>query len=100
MPFPGFRRHSFTQFSIRQNAPASPGVYGISNALEWIFVGSTDNLQSALMTALKGSGSTILSREPTGFMFDPCGAGECDTRRDKLIAELRPACNGLGSAVR
>jgi len=93
MPFPGFRRYSFSQISIAQNAVPTTGVYGISNASEWIFVGSSDDIRSALLDHLHQSGSTVLSRIPTGFMFEPCDPGRCDSRCRTLVAELHPTCN-------
>jgi len=79
--------------SILQNALHSPGVYGISNAREWILVGSGDDVQNALLAHLTQPGTRLLSRIPTGFMFEPCEVGECANRRQALIAELRPVCN-------
>jgi hypothetical protein len=96
MPFPGFRRYSFSQTSIQQNAPAQPGVYGISNASEWIFVGWSDDVRSALLQHLTVTGSFVLSRVPTGFTFEPCDSARCINRRDVLISELRPFCNDAG----
>src|SRR5438046_167627 len=96
MPFTGFRRYSFSLPSIQQNAPPASGVYGISNASEWIFVGSSDDLRSALLHHLSVSGSPVLSRAPTGFMFEPCESARCAARRDVLISELRPFCNSRG----
>ena len=57
MPFHGFRRHSFSRVSIQQNAPRSPGVYGTSNAKEWIFVGSSQDIQTALLGHLNSAGT-------------------------------------------
>jgi hypothetical protein len=94
MPFPGFRRYSFSLPSIQQNVPPVSGVYGISNAREWIFVGSSDDVRSALLNHLAVPGSLVLSRTPTGFMFEPCDPARCTARRDVLISELRPFCNG------
>ena len=93
MPFAGFRRYSFTPSSIRQNAPRSSGVYGISNAKEWVFIGSSENVQTSLLDHLESVGSALMARTPTGFMFEPCPLGMCVVRRDRLIAELKPVCN-------
>jgi hypothetical protein len=93
MPFRGFRRYSFSRPSIRQNAPSAPGVYGISNASEWIFVGSGADVQSALLDHLTASGTPLLAHAPTGFTFEDCAAGALESRQDSLIAELRPSCN-------
>jgi hypothetical protein len=93
VPFRGFQRYSFTPRSIRQNAPQSSGVYGISNAKEWVFIGSSEDLQASLVDHLESVGSTLMARTPTGFIFEPCPVGACVARRDRLIAELKPVCN-------
>ena len=93
MPFPGFRRYSFSATSIRQNAPSSPGVYGISNAKEWILVAAADDVQFALLEHLKNRGTALLARAPTGFTFDPCDETQIAARQRALIAELHPTCN-------
>jgi hypothetical protein len=94
MPFQGFRRYSFSAASIRQNAPNTAGVFGLSNANEWILVSSTDNLQAELLRQLNSAGTLVSSRMPTGFIFEPCPPEACLARRQRLIAELSPTCNG------
>lgn len=49
MPFEQFTPRSFTPVSVRANAPTASGIYGISNAREWIFIGETDNIQASLL---------------------------------------------------
>jgi hypothetical protein len=94
MPFTGFRPYSFSPVSIRTNAPAAPGVYGISNAQGWIFVGATNNIQAALLEHRGHGGSAILAQSPTGFTYEACDPSQFENRRDMLIAELRPSCRG------
>jgi hypothetical protein len=91
--FQGFQRYSFTLSSIRRNAPSSPGVYGISNADEWIFVGSGDDLRAALLAHLTSAGTSLLSRAPTGFAFETCTPGALSARLTRLVVELKPTCN-------
>jgi hypothetical protein len=93
MPFQGYRRYTFTETSILQNALRGPGVYGISNAGRWLFVGSDDNVQAALLRHLKQPGSALLSNLPTGFVFEPCDSTTHGERQSRLIAELAPRCN-------
>jgi len=38
MPFARHSSYSFTNASIRQNAPAWGGIYGLSNAQSWIYI--------------------------------------------------------------
>ena len=88
MPFHGFQRYSFSLPSIRQNAPTSPGVYAISNANEWIFIGSSEDVRAALLFHLNST--ELLDRMPTGFVFEPCASGTRLARQQRLMAELKP----------
>ena len=45
MPFEQFTPRSRTP--VRANAPAASGIYGASNAREWIYIGETDNIQAS-----------------------------------------------------
>ena len=94
MPFAGKFSFSFSYASVRQNAPRSCGVYAISNAAEWLFVGSADDLQAALHKHLLETGMPLKAKAPTGFTFEVCHPDACQTRLQELLAELRPACNG------
>ena len=93
MPFEHFTPRSFTPVSIRANAPSASGIYGISNAREWIFIGESDNVQASLLRELQQSGSALLKRLPTGFVFELCNARERRARQDRLILEYEPVCN-------
>jgi hypothetical protein len=93
MPFnPAFPR-SFTTSSIRDYAPALPGIYGISNATEWIYIGESDNIQEALLGHLQELGTPLLTRRPTGFVFEICEWTRRSARQDRLILEYEPTCN-------
>ena len=92
MPFEQLPK-SFTPVSVRANAPAASGIYGISNAREWIFIGATDNIQASLLHDLQQGDSALLKRFPTGFVFELCGAGDRRARQDRLILEYEPVCN-------
>ncbi len=93
MPFRGFQRYSFSRSSIRQNAPASPGVYGIANADEWILIGAADDLRAALLSHLNAAGTALLARLPKGFVFELCAPGTQRERLARLTMELKPCCN-------
>ncbi len=98
MPFEQFTPRSFTPVSVRANAPTASGIYGISNAREWIFIGESDNIQAALLRDLQEGQSALLKRLPTGFVFELCDVGERRARQDRLILEYEPVFNrrGLG----
>lgn len=93
MPFEQFVPRSFTPVSVRANAPTASGIYGISNAREWIFIGETDNIQASLLNDLHLGNSALLNRLPTGFVFELCGAAERRARQDRLILEYEPVAN-------
>jgi hypothetical protein len=93
MPFEQFTPRSFTPISVRAHAPAASGIYGISNAREWIYIGESDNIQASLMHDLETGDSALLKRFPTGFVFELCGAADRRSRQDRLILEYEPVCN-------
>jgi hypothetical protein len=104
MPFEQFTPKSFTRVSVRANAPSASGIYGISNAREWIFIGETDNIQASLMHDLQQGDTTLLNRIPTGFVFELCGAADRRARQDRLILEYEPVCQrrvlgGMGGTI-
>jgi hypothetical protein len=93
MPFEQFTPRSFTPVFVRANAPAAPGIYGISNAREWIFIGESDNIQASLLHDLQKGDSVLLKRLPTGFVFELCDIANRRARQDRLILEYEPVCN-------
>lgn len=91
MPFnPPFPR-SFTASTVRQCVPALSGVYGISNAGEWIYIGETDNLQATLLAHLQRP-NKLLEHQPTGFIFEICDRANRPERHSRLVLEYRPTC--------
>jgi len=93
MPFEQATPRSFTPVSVRANAPTASGIYGISNAREWIFIGESDDIQASLLHDLQKADSALLKRLPTGFVFELCDVGKRRTRQDRLILEYEPVCN-------
>ena len=74
-----------------------PGVYGLSNAREWVFVAVADDIRAALMGHLQEGNTTLKSRAPTGFTFEVCHPSQGSARVSRLVAELSPVCNkGVG----
>ncbi len=73
-----------------------PGVYGLSNAREWIFVGVTDDIRAALLGHLHESNTPLKSRVPTGFTFEICHPTQGAARVTRLVTELSPVCNKRG----
>jgi len=94
MPFRNCLARTFKAAAIRREAPASSGVYGLSNAREWIYVGETDNIQARLLEHLEETNTFRTEGLPTGFSFELCPAHDRVARQRRLILELNPACNG------
>jgi hypothetical protein len=93
MPFDRFVPYTFSLVSVQRNAPALSGVYGISNAREWIFVGETDNIKATLIGHLQETHTPLLERGPTGFSFELCAPYNRLARQQRLIQEYQPSCN-------
>jgi len=81
--------------SVQKNAPSASGVFGISSAREWIYIGETDDLQRQLMEYLSETNTFVKARTPTGFTFELCSAGSRVARQSALVRELRPVGNPL-----
>ena len=90
MPFDRIRPHSFSIVSVQNNAPALSGVYGLSNAREWILVGETDNIKATLIGHLQETHTPLLGQKPTGFTFELSVPCERVARQERLIQEYQP----------
>jgi hypothetical protein len=93
LPFEGYGGFSFSPVSVQKNAPSMPGVYGLSNAREWVFVGSTNDIRSTLLDHLREGNTPLKSRAPTGFTFEIWHPSQCAARVSRLVTELAPVCN-------
>lgn len=94
MPFRNYLARTFKAAEIQREAPASSGVYGLSNAREWIYVGETDNIQARLLEHLEETDSFRTEGVPTGFSFELSTAHDRVARQRRLIVELDPVRNG------
>jgi hypothetical protein len=93
MPFENSLAHAFTPISIRAHAPAAGGIYGISNARQWIYIGFADNIQGALMSHLYKPDSVLSRTRPTGFVYELAWPEHYSGRTERLIREYAPVCN-------
>ena len=93
MPFDQFTPRPFSAGAVHTYAPTTSGVYGISNAREWIYIGETDNIQDTLLTHLQEPDTPLMKRQPTGFVFEVCGHAGRPARQDRLVLEYEPTCN-------
>lgn len=93
MPFNQFIPRNFTSDAVHMYAPITSGVYGISNAREWIYIGETNNIQGSLLGHLQNLQTSLMKREPTGFVFEICDEARRSARQDRLVFEYEPTCN-------
>jgi hypothetical protein len=93
VPFENYVARNFSTISVQGYAPASSGVYGLSSAREWIYVGETDDIRATLLRHLAEVNSAVSSRKPTGFTFEICAETARIERQSSLIKELAPVCN-------
>lgn len=93
MPFEQCLPRTLSASTIRQHAPSQSGLYGISNAAEWIYIGETDNIQATLLQHLQEQNTPLLKRKPTGFVYEVCDRARRTGRQVQLIQEYGPRCN-------
>lgn len=79
--------------SIRAHAPADGGVYGLSNAREWLYIGTAENIQRALWAHLEERDTALMRKAPLGFVYETCAASVREVRCQRLISEYAPVCN-------
>jgi hypothetical protein len=65
MPFKQFVPRPLTPVAVNAYAPAASGVYGISNAREWIYIGETDNIRGKLLAHLQEPETSLMMLQPT-----------------------------------
>ena len=93
MPFARHSGYSFSFASVKTNAPACGGVYGLSNAQGWIYIHAAENIQAALLNHLSDPNPTSNFRTATGFTFELCERDWRAEREARLIEELHPLLN-------
>jgi excinuclease UvrABC nuclease subunit len=93
MPFAKTTPHAFSPVSVRTYAPSAPGMYGISNSSQWIFIGAAADIQSALLSYFDDLKPEIMRFLPAGFVFEVCRPQDQGKRIRQLITEYAPVCN-------
>lgn len=88
MPFDPALPRTFNAISIRTYAPSASGVYGLSNARAWLFIGETDNLQATLLEHLREGRD-----QATGFCCEMHPVNGRTRRQEQLVQEYRPEGN-------
>jgi|SRR5579863_253479 hypothetical protein len=93
MPFNQLIPRPFTPNAVHMYAPNASGVYGISNAHEWIYIGETADIQEALLAHVRDGSASLMKRDPTGFVFEVCDQSTRPGRQGRLVSEYGPTCN-------
>lgn len=93
MPFEPPSIRPFLAEAIPQDAPAVSGVYGITSASEWIYIGETDNIQAELLRRLRDVNTVPAGGIPAGFVFEMCDRARRTVRQDRLVQEYEPRGN-------
>lgn len=93
MPFDQRIPHPLTTQGVQCYAPTAAGVYGMTNAREWVYIGQADDIRGALLEHLRVLDTAVLKWEPTGFVFEVCGGQQRQARQSALILEYVPICN-------
>lgn len=93
MPFEQHIPRPLSLVAVHTYAPTTSGVYGISNAREWIYIGETENIQDALLAHLKQLDPSLVKGQPTGFVFEACDGVRRLVRQNRLVLEYEPTCN-------
>lgn len=93
MSFAGGAACSFNLASILNNAPEQPGIYGLCNNREWIYISEAANIQASLLEQLNTTQSAVKLRNPTGFTFEVCPFASIPERKRSLLHKLKPCCN-------
>ena len=99
MPFEQIAPRPFTLAGFHTYAPEMSGVYGISNASEWLYIGSADDIRASLLDHFHQDNG-LMKKLPTGFVFEVCAAGHRPGRQDRLVQEYEPVCNRRASGDR
>ena len=95
MPFEQFIPRTFSVPSVSTFAPGVSGVYGLSNASEWILIEETDNIREALLGHLQHMDASLTKKGPTGFVFEVCDRMRRSGRHERLTQEYGPSANRL-----
>lgn len=93
MPFDQFVPRSFSPGDVQAYAPKTSGIYGISSAREWIYIGVTENIKDSLLGHLQEHNTQLMNHHPTGFVFEICDGARRLSRQDRLVSEYEPICN-------
>src|SRR5712691_2014210 len=100
MPFDQPTPRSLTPVSVCANAPTASGIYGISNACEWIYIGETDNIQATLLSHLHELDTSLMKRQPTGSCLRGLRSSETTGGRIAWCKNMSPLVTGIRRGTR
>ena len=95
MPFANHANRIFTVMSVDKNVPAASGVYGLSDARQWIYVGETANIHAELLKHLQHPNAFLRGHRASGFTYELSSEAYRAERRNRLVLELEPTGNRL-----
>jgi|JI10StandDraft_1071094.scaffolds.fasta_scaffold713263_2 hypothetical protein len=96
MPFERPIPHPLNTRCVSLFAPTASGLYGISTQNEWLYIGESDNIRTALLVFLEdqeAKGKPVDSMLRQGFVFELCPRGMRPGRQDQLVREYEPKRN-------
>ncbi|HEV8441560.1 MAG TPA: GIY-YIG nuclease family protein [Methylomirabilota bacterium] len=93
MPWKNPRGFLYNPASVRRNAPAAAGIYGIFTRREWIYIGESKDIQARLLQHLNGDNPCISGSEAASFNFELVPEIQRVARMNGLVAEFDPVCN-------
>jgi len=99
MPFEQRTPRQLTANGIRTYAPDASGVYGISNAYEWIYIGQSDDIRTALLTHLRDDAGILATRGYVGFVYERCAEAYRPDRQQQLMNEYTPAFGAISRRI-
>jgi len=79
--------------SVDKNVPAASGVYGLSDASQWIYVGETADIHGELRNHLQHPNTFLRGHHPSGFTYELSSEQHRAERRNRLVVELDPLGN-------
>jgi hypothetical protein len=97
MPFEYYIPRPLTTNDTHNFAPTCAGVYGLSNAKEWVFIGLADNIQASILQHMENAGPAGGAGAATGFVFEICSGEMRGIRQNRLILEYAPSGNSGAS---
>ena len=95
MPWQSPVWYGFDKGTVNGRAPNTSGVYALKGSDgRWLYVGAAASIALSLKRHLAGDDPCLAACRPATFSFESRASHETAARRDALIHELLPLCNG------